>query len=74
VLADLAEAAHRFFKERLEPLEKLPKLLTGHDLIKIFDLKPGPQFRRLLTAVTEAQWEGTVKSREEALKLVRRLL
>jgi poly(A) polymerase len=36
-------------------------------------LQPGPQFRRLLTAVQEAQWEGTVHSREEALALVRRL-
>ncbi len=74
VLADLAEEAYRFLKERLEPQERLPRLLTGHDLIKIFGLKPGPQFKQLLAALQEAQWEGTVQTRDEALRLVRRLL
>ncbi len=74
VLADLAEAAYRFLKDRLEPQEQRPRLLSGHDLIKVLRLSPGPQFRRLLTAVEEAQWEGEVTTREEALELVRRLL
>jgi poly(A) polymerase len=74
VLADLADAAHHFLKERLEPQERQPRLLNGHDLIKVLGLKPGPRFRRLLTAVEEAQWEGTVRTREEALQLVRSLL
>jgi poly(A) polymerase len=74
VLADLADEAYRFLKERLEPQERMPKLLTGHDLIKILGLKPGPHFKRLLTAVTEAQWEGLVNTRQEALDLARRLL
>jgi poly(A) polymerase len=73
VLADLADAAYQFLKERLEPQERHPKLVSGHDLIRL-GLKPGPQFRRLLTAVEEAQWEGMVQTREEALKMVRRLL
>lgn len=74
VLADLADAAYRFLKERLEPQEMMPKLLTGHDLVKVLGLEPGPKFKRLLTAVQEAQWEGQVKTREEALHLVRGLL
>jgi len=74
VLADLADAAYRFLKERLEPQERQPRLISGHDLIKVLGLKPGPRFRRLLTAVEEAQWEGTVTTREEALDLVRRLI
>lgn len=74
VLADLADAALRFQKERLEPQESLPRLLTGNDLVKEFGLEPGPLFRSLLTAVQEAQWEGMVRNREEALGLVRRLL
>jgi poly(A) polymerase len=73
VLSDLAEAAYGFLKERLEPQERLPRLLTGRDLINL-GLEPGPRFRELLTAVEEAQWEGQVKTREEALALVRRLL
>jgi len=73
VLADMAEAAWQFLKERLEPQERLSKLVTGHDLIRL-GLKPGPRFREMLTAVEEAQWEGTVGTREEALALLRCLL
>jgi poly(A) polymerase len=73
VLADLAEAAWQFLKERLEPQERLPKLINGHDLIQL-GLKPGPRFREVLTAVEEAQWEGVVQTREEALAMVRRLI
>jgi poly(A) polymerase len=73
VLADLAEAAYQFLKERLEPQERQPRLLSGHDLIRL-GLSPGPLFRRLLTEVEEAQWEGVVQTREEALEMVRRLL
>jgi poly(A) polymerase len=73
VLADLADAAYHFLKERLEPQERYPRLLSGHDLIRL-GLTPGPRFRRLLTAVEEAQWEGTVQTREQALELVQRLI
>jgi poly(A) polymerase len=74
VLAEEADAAYRFLKERLEPQERGPRLLTGHDLIKALGLTPGPRFREILTAVEEAQWEGTIRSRDEALKLARSLL
>ncbi len=74
VLADLADEALRFLKERLEPQEALPRLLTGDDLIREFRLPPGPEFRRLLTTIQEAQWEGQVSTRDEAIKWVRRLL
>jgi len=50
-----------------------PPLLTGEDLIRL-GLEPGPQFKRLLDAVREAQLEGTVKTRDQALELVKRLL
>ena len=74
VLADLADEAYRFLRERLEPQEAKPRLLTGDDLIREFGLKPGPLFRQLLTAVQEEQWEGTVHTREDALSLARRLI
>jgi poly(A) polymerase len=50
-----------------------PPLITGEDLIAL-GLKPGPQFKVILDAVREAQLEGTITTREEALALVRRLL
>ena len=44
-------------------------LLTGNDLIRA-GYHPGPRFREMLTAAEDAQLEGGVRSREEALHLV----
>jgi poly(A) polymerase len=48
-------------------------VLTGDDLLRL-GLKAGPQFKRLLDAVREAQLDGSVKTTAEALALVERLL
>ncbi|MAE67656.1 MAG: phosphohydrolase [Phycisphaeraceae bacterium] len=42
-------------------------LLTGDDLI-VTGRKPGPRFSRLLDLVYDAQLEGTVRTRDEALE------
>jgi len=47
-------------------------LLNGHDLIEL-GLTPGPIFRKILTAVEDAQLEGKVKDRAQALALAREL-
>ncbi|MBL8793551.1 MAG: CCA tRNA nucleotidyltransferase [Planctomycetia bacterium] len=49
-------------------------LLTGDDLRQTLELKPGPSFKKLLDAVREAQLDGTIQNREQALALVQRLL
>ena len=46
-------------------------LLTGQDLIQL-GYHPGPQFREMLSAVEDAQLEGSLHSREEALEFVRK--
>ena len=51
-----------FSKEPLIP----PPLVTGHDLIQL-GWKPGPDFRKALDAVQNAQLEGTLHSKEQAL-------
>jgi poly(A) polymerase len=48
-----------------------PKLLDGHDLIRIFGLKPGPEIGEALEAVREAQASGEVATREEAIAYIR---
>ena len=48
-------------------------LVTGHDLIHLGVL-PGPRYKRLLDAVREAQLDGTVQTRDEALALLQRLM
>jgi len=46
-------------------------LITGCDLIEA-GYQPGPRFKEVLTAVEDAQLEGTLASREAAMEYVRR--
>lgn len=48
-------------------------LIDGNDLIAA-GYSPGPKFRDALTAVEDAQLEGTITSKEEALGLVKSLM
>jgi poly(A) polymerase len=48
-------------------------LLTGRDLIQA-GLRPGPRFKELLHELEDAQLEGTIKTRDEAINLLRELL
>jgi poly(A) polymerase len=50
-----------------------PPLLTGNDLLAM-GIPPGPIYKRLLDAVREAQLDGSIATRAEALELVKRLL
>lgn len=67
--------AYRFCQEKLTEFAKLPpppsKIVTGDDLIQL-GLKPGPDFSKILRAVEDAVLEGTVKTREEGLELVKK--
>jgi poly(A) polymerase len=46
-------------------------LITGRDLIEA-GYEPGPRFKEVLAAVEDAQLEGRLTSREEAMEYVRR--
>lgn len=50
--------------------ESLPKLLDGHDILAEFSLSPGPEIGKLLEVVREAQANGEIETREQALGLV----
>jgi len=50
-----------------------PPLVRGGDLISM-GLEPGPLFGKLLEQVRDAQLEGTVKTKDEGLAMVRELL
>uniref|UniRef100_UPI004056363A CBS domain-containing protein n=1 Tax=Candidatus Electronema sp. TaxID=2698783 RepID=UPI004056363A len=47
-------------------------LISGQDLLEL-GLQPGPQFKQLLNHVLEAQLDGVVGNKEEALSLARKL-
>lgn len=55
-------------REALDP----PPLVTGDDL-QHSGIRPGPEYRVLLQRIREAQLDGEIRSREEALKLAHRL-
>jgi len=48
-----------------------PSLVTGNDVMTLLDLRPGPRVGQLLEAVREAQAEGQVRTRQEALDFLR---
>ncbi len=55
-----------------EELNPAP-LVTGHDLIRM-GLTPGPRFKEILERLREAQLEGQIRNRKEALEMARRLV
>lgn len=64
---------YEFAKEKLystppEQIRPTP-LITGDDLIEA-GYKPGPEFKTLLIAVEDAQLDGSITTKEEALSLV----
>lgn len=67
---------YEFAKESLHdtpPDQIRPQpLITGDDLIQA-GYKPGPQFKEMLTAVEDAQLDGSITTKEEALSLVESL-
>jgi poly(A) polymerase len=68
-------STYEFVSEKLAtiPAAKMrpSPLVSGDDLIAVGYL-PGPRFREILTAVEDAQLEGRLPSRDDALQFVRR--
>jgi len=63
----------RFLAET-PPAEVRPaRLISGDDLIAL-GLKPGPDFKAILHAIEDAQLEGRIKTRDEALAQARQAL
>ena len=62
-----------FKNEKLLEDHFKPKL-TGDDLQKEFKLKPGPQIQQILNTIREEKIEGTVKTKADERKLVKKLL
>jgi poly(A) polymerase len=68
-MRDLYDYARESY-ERLSESEIKPHLLlTGEDLISA-GYRPGPGFREMLTTAEDAQLEGAIATRDEALALV----
>jgi tRNA nucleotidyltransferase/poly(A) polymerase len=72
-IASKEEVDHilKVYYNNIKPLWESPRLIKGHDLIELFNLKPGPDFKKILYKIEEQQVQGIIKTREEALKFVR---
>ena len=67
------EAAERIVKraEMLGVLHSAPKpLLQGRDLLQLPGFSPSPKFKEILDKVYEAQLQGRIKTKEEALVFI----
>jgi poly(A) polymerase len=67
---DAYQFVERFLRET--PAEEVsPVRLIGGDDLKNMGYQPGPRFKEILNAVEEAQLDGRLRGREEALEFVR---
>jgi putative nucleotidyltransferase with HDIG domain len=68
---DAYELVSRFVAETPPEQVRPRRLLTGDDLNEM-GYAPGPQFQRILGALEDAQLEGALSSRDDAIEFVRR--
>jgi tRNA nucleotidyltransferase/poly(A) polymerase len=71
---DYLGLAHRMldnYFRRPEEVVAPPPLVSGNDVMSLLGLAPGPQVGKLLEAVREAQAEGLVRTKEDALDFLR---
>jgi tRNA nucleotidyltransferase/poly(A) polymerase len=71
---ELSRAMLDEYFHRREETVSPPALITGRDVMRESGLKSGPEVGRVLEAVREAQAAGEVRTRDEALELLKRLV
>jgi poly(A) polymerase len=70
---DHVEYCEQLLQEWTEADLNPEPFISGHDLRRM-GLEPGPKYKEILDKVREAQLDGTITSRSQALELVKRLL
>jgi len=68
----VAKLIKEYFKSKKE--KRLPRLITGDDLIKKFKLKPSPLIGKILSEIEESQAIGKIKTKQEALAVARKFI
>lgn len=72
-LASLYQEMETAYCQTIKPV-LAKRLLTGNDLIEIFGLEPGPEFRAIFENLENGQVEGELQDREQALDWVKNYL
>jgi len=73
LVSTVTSLLHHYFEQHAETIAP-PPLLSGHDLIQVLQLEPGPEIGRLLRLIREAQAAGDISTRPEAIQLARQSL
>lgn len=60
-----------FYFVSLETLAPLPKLIDGHDVMQILNIKPSPLLGEILNVLHEKQLDGEINTKDEAIKFVK---
>jgi poly(A) polymerase len=67
------ELVRQFLADTPPDQVRPPRLVTGNDLVGL-GLKPGPSFKSILETIEEAQLNGNISTKNQALQLVHEIL
>jgi tRNA nucleotidyltransferase/poly(A) polymerase len=62
------------YENIFKPRAALLPIITGNDLISEFNLEPSPIFKKILAEIENMTLRGRINSKEEALKIAKKLL
>ena len=60
-----------FYHEKRETMKPLPKLLDGIEIMQIKGIKQSPELGKIINALKEAQLNGDVNTKDEAIEFVK---
>lgn len=60
-----------FYLDIRDTLKPLPKLLSGNEVMEILNINPSPKLGEIMNALHEAQMNGEVFTKEQALNFVK---
>lgn len=59
-----------FYLEKRETIKPLPKLLSGYEVMELKGIKQSPELGNIIKALNEAQLNGEINTKEEAIEFV----
>jgi len=63
----------KFYIESLETIKPLPKLLDGNEIMGMLNIKPSAKLGRILNELHEAQLNGDITTKKQAVEFVKKL-
>ncbi len=60
-----------FYLEKRETMKPLPKLVDGYEVMQILNIKQSPLLGEIINSLKEAQINGDINTKEEALNFVK---